>query len=488
MFEIVDGEPQFIVDESGKVDGVKESALGAIVGPVFCDRYDPRTSEPVDAAVPEAKKTVWIPRFWNIIVRRAMGLPDRDTAWLGQHVVGNFKLSSAFVWKQFATINRGRPYAESIKPHGFGIALRFESPYKSRTPPRIYGAKIPRARMFPSDVPETPFFDTATGDRYVPALSLAPGAEAYGDMALMTFADLAATYAEHPESKVALRDGRPCDSNEQGYAGPLYRRHVRLGDHVVVGKESTVFGDEVAQAFGGDPEARTHVTLSASRDESLRIVDVLPTRFAGGYNKRREKITKAIRDRHAGRNATTVSVERHLVERARKPRAFEAMLAKRRRDRAAEARARGDAAFEAALCELAVWQSVFAMHGGIVADETIVDGRALRDPTFEVIPRRYRSTQRPAWIIGAVTHHGNLADVVSSLADVGVLTNVDGVLAWFTANKRPCRSAYRRIAKAAVDAECDMEVRKLMRSCFIRIVGSTKTQRKSPAKSGDGKP
>ena len=106
LFEIVDDEPQFIVDESGKADGVKMSALGAIVGPVFCDWYDPRTSEPVDAAVPEAKKTVWISRCCNIIVHRAMGLPDRDTAWLGQHVVGNLKLSSAFVWKQFATINR----------------------------------------------------------------------------------------------------------------------------------------------------------------------------------------------------------------------------------------------------------------------------------------------------------------------------------------------------------------------------------------------
>ena len=120
--------------------------------------------------------------------------------------------------------------------------------------------------MFPSDVQKTPFFDTSTGDRYVAKLTLEPGAEAYGDMALMTFDDLASTYALHPESKVALRDGRPCDSREQGYAGPLYRRHVRLGDRVVVGKESTVIGEEIAQALGGDPEARTHVTLSASRD------------------------------------------------------------------------------------------------------------------------------------------------------------------------------------------------------------------------------
>ena len=83
--------------------------------------------------------------------------------------------------------------AIGFNPHGFGITLRFESPFKSRTSPRIYGAKVPQAHMFPSDVSETPFFDTATGGWYVPKLTLEPGAEAYGDMALMTFADLAAT-------------------------------------------------------------------------------------------------------------------------------------------------------------------------------------------------------------------------------------------------------------------------------------------------------
>lgn len=160
MFEIVDGEPKFIVDESGKVDGVKESALGAIVGPVLWDRYNSRTSEPIDASVPEAKKTEWIPRLWDIIVRRAMGLPDRDTAWLGQHVVGHFKLSSAFVWKQFATMNRGRSYAESVKPHNFGITLRFKRILKSRIPPRIYGAKNSRSIIFPLRDHETPFFNT----------------------------------------------------------------------------------------------------------------------------------------------------------------------------------------------------------------------------------------------------------------------------------------------------------------------------------------
>ena len=155
---------------------------------------------------------------------------------------------------------------------------------------------------------------------------------------------------------------------EQDYAGPLYRRHVRLGKRVVIGKESTVFGDAAAQALGDDPEARTHVTLSATRDESLRIVDILPLRFGRGKNAKRERIAKAMRDGRAGRNATTVSLERHLIERTRKPGAFEAMLAKRRRDRASEARARGDAAFERAVGERTLWDSALASCGGIIAD------------------------------------------------------------------------------------------------------------------------
>lgn len=205
----------------------------------------------------------------------------------------------------------------------------------------------------------------------------------------------------------------------------------------------------------------------------------MPSRFAGGYNERRERITRAIRDGRAGRNATTVALERHLIERARKPGAFVAMVAKRRRDRAAEARVRGDAAFGRAVGERALWQAAIASCGGIIADETMVDGRAVRDPGFDVVRRRYRSTLRAAWMVKCATHLGNIADIIVSLAAAGIVTNCEGVLAWCAADTIPSRAAYRRIARVEVEAESELQVRELLRSRFIRIVEPTKTQRKA---------
>lgn len=160
------------------------------------------------------------------------------------------------------------------------------------------------------------------------------------------------------------------------------------------------------------------------------------------------------------------------------PGAFEAMVAKRRRDRAAEARARGDAAFASAVMERTRWRAAIASCGGIIADETIIDGRSVRDARFDVVPRRYRSTQRAAWTVGGSNHPGNVSQIIDALTSIGIETGWEGVLAWCSADKNPSRTVYRLIAKSGLDAECDAEVRELFRSRFIRIVGTAKTQRK----------
>ena len=242
--------------------------------------------------------------------------------------------------------------------------------------------------------------------------------------------------------------------------------------------ESTVFADEVAQALGGDPEAQTHVMLSASRGKSLRLIDVLPLRFGPGKNAKRERIAEAVRSGRAGRNATSGSIERHLNERARMPGAFETMVTKRRRDRAAEARTRGDAAFAKAVSERALWHTAIASCGGIIPNETMVDGRAIRDPAFEAVPRRFLSTLRPTWIAGASAHQGNISEIIASLTAVGIAQGADAVLAWCSADAAPSRLTQRRLAKAEVHAECEAEVRELLRSRLIPIVKPTKTQQK----------
>lgn len=50
-----------------------------------------------------------------------------------------------------------------------------------------------------------------------------------------TYGDVIEEYAHHPEAKCADREGNPSD---QSTIGLLFRRHVRIGEIVAIGKES----------------------------------------------------------------------------------------------------------------------------------------------------------------------------------------------------------------------------------------------------------
>jgi hypothetical protein len=50
-----------------------------------------------------------------------------------------------------------------------------------------------------------------------------------------TYGDVVADYEHHPESKCADDCGNVCDRQTQGL---LYRRHVRIGEIIPIGKES----------------------------------------------------------------------------------------------------------------------------------------------------------------------------------------------------------------------------------------------------------
>lgn len=83
-----------------------------------------------------------------------------------------------------------------------------------------------------------------------------------------TFGDVFAEYAHHPESKCADEHGNICDRQTVGL---LYRRHVRVGEIVCVGKESNKL-EEVDAGLIHSAESAYTVYPDPTRDHWERII------------------------------------------------------------------------------------------------------------------------------------------------------------------------------------------------------------------------
>ena len=182
---------------------------------------------------PESEDREWIAQVWSNIVRKAYGLPTQPLGFENLPAVGRISVSSPIVMKAFTGLNAGKKYAKQIKPFNFLVSCHvreFGYPYRSN-PEKFH--LIAPYESDPRKWLRKSWIDEYTGDEYGIATA-GPTGDRF-TARVKTYGDVLEDYEDHPESKCADSQGRPCSKTTIGL---LQRRHVKIDEIRYIGKES----------------------------------------------------------------------------------------------------------------------------------------------------------------------------------------------------------------------------------------------------------
>ena len=203
----------YTLDERGAPELVKwsEHGLGHLLNPTD----------------PDSDDRTWMRQVWELLVREGLGLPVTEPAWLDRPAVTRTTVSSAALLHLFDDLNRGKPYADQVKPGNFLLSV----------------ATVPFGQPTDAD-PErfhlvAPYTNDArqwTKRRWIDRYSGKPyrirttgHAGSRGVARVQTYRDVLDAYRVHPEAKSAGPDGRPSTASTTGELQRLnvHPRHIR---------------------------------------------------------------------------------------------------------------------------------------------------------------------------------------------------------------------------------------------------------------------
>jgi hypothetical protein len=186
---------------------------------------------PIDPDVdPDAAD--WITQLWEHELAIVHGIqpPAKDPVWYDQPALGRSNVTSPELLRAFAKLNKGKSYADQVKPFNFlSFAPGAQPPAGHKDPTHFrlvapYGTATQRRRARWVNVHEPERAYQLHTDRTRPGTATAD-----------THRMHAARYFSHIESKSADRDGNPCVRGTQGL---LQRRPVTAGGIAHIGKEA----------------------------------------------------------------------------------------------------------------------------------------------------------------------------------------------------------------------------------------------------------
>ena len=186
---------------------------------------------PID---PESNDRDWIAQAWLAIVRRSLGLSSTKVfGFETLPAVGRVTVSSPAVMKPLADLNRGKPYADRIKPFNFLLSCHVKA-YGHPS-----GVDAERFHLIsPYETDSRKWLKHRWTDQYSGKTYRITTAGHYGDRhtaRVKTYGDILREYEYHPESKCADAHGKVCGKQTIGL---LQRRHVRIDQIKYIGKES----------------------------------------------------------------------------------------------------------------------------------------------------------------------------------------------------------------------------------------------------------
>jgi hypothetical protein len=185
---------------------------------------------PIDLA---SEDRTWIAQYWIAIICDCLGIERDKFEFERVPAVGRVTITSPVILAPLAELNGGKKYRDQIKPFNFLLTChigplgfpfganpeKFHLIAPFETNPRKW------LQMFWIDQYSGKKFRITTDRNY----------SSRNTARVQTYGEIFDEYAHHPESKCADEHGNACDRQTKGL---LYRRHVRIGEIVPIGKES----------------------------------------------------------------------------------------------------------------------------------------------------------------------------------------------------------------------------------------------------------
>ena len=175
----------------------------------------------------------WIAQYWHAIICACVGLAREQFEFEGTPAVGRVTISSPANSVPLSELNEGKEYRNQIKPFNFLLTCHV-SPlgFPLGADPERFHLISPHETN-PNKWLQMRWIDQYSGKKF--RITTDRNYSSRNTARVQTYGDIFDEYAHHPESKCADEHGNVCDRQTKGL---LYRRHVRIGEIVAIGKES----------------------------------------------------------------------------------------------------------------------------------------------------------------------------------------------------------------------------------------------------------
>jgi hypothetical protein len=181
----------------------------------------------------ESEDRDWIAQIWHSVISNCLGVKTEKVDFENIPAIGRLTITSPAIFKPLANLNAGKKYQDQIKPFNFLLTCHV-SPLGC--PVGANPEQFHLIAPFESDPKKwlrMNWIDQYSGKEF--KITTQRNLSSRTTARVKTYGDVVIDYEHHPESKCADVHGNVCDKQTIGL---LYRRHVRIGEIVCIGKES----------------------------------------------------------------------------------------------------------------------------------------------------------------------------------------------------------------------------------------------------------
>jgi hypothetical protein len=181
----------------------------------------------------ESEDRNWIAQIWQSIISNRLGIKAAKVDFENIPAIGRVTVTSPAILEPLSDLNAGRKYQDQIKPFNFLLTCHVSTlGYPLAANPEQFHLIAP----FEQDSSKwlrMDWINQYSGKQF--KITTQKNFSSRTTARVKTYGDVIADYEHHPESKCADVNGNICDKKTVGL---LYRRHVRIGEIIPIGKES----------------------------------------------------------------------------------------------------------------------------------------------------------------------------------------------------------------------------------------------------------
>jgi hypothetical protein len=182
---------------------------------------------------PDSEDRDWTAEVWQVVICNCLGITAPKLKFDQIAAITRLTITSPKILAPLATLNANKDYCDQIKPFNFLLTCHV-SPLGhpvGANPERFH--LIAPYELNPKKWSKLSWIDQYSGNEF--RITTQKNYSSRTTARVKTYGDVGSEYEHHPESKCADEHGNVCDKQTQGL---LYRRHVRIGEIVCIGKES----------------------------------------------------------------------------------------------------------------------------------------------------------------------------------------------------------------------------------------------------------